>query len=428
MTARLRPVPTGVAAAAALSLALTGCGTGASSTMVVSGTVDATLTLVTAPTFRTPMVNLDAGFADVTGARDPVTGRTANTSSMVAGTLGFGSTVRVAEVSVVEGDTVKAGQALVNLDTSAQRAQLAAAKADADVAAAQVGLLADAIATTYDKEADVRDARAEVVDAIGKVRSGIATVKKKMAQGRAKLAEARRLLAQVNAQIAALPPGVPVPPDLQAVHDQLVAGITAGKAGLRKAAGILHQLRTGLKKATSGLRKIDDGLANIADARGSLRDLKELAELQAAALAVPVDVVRTQLALGRLTAPVDGVVVSVAHVGVQLAPAATVVSIRETRPSTVSAWLSPSQLDRVCTGDPATVTGDWMSGSGVRATLTRIAPSADYPPTSVATDEVHLTRAVEVEFTATEQLPAGVPVEVSIQGCHTAAGNTDPNR
>jgi hypothetical protein len=109
-------------------------------------------------------------------------------------------------------------------------------------------------------------------------------------------------------------------------------------------------------------------------------------------------------------------------------PGATAVTIRETRPSRVTAWLAPVQLAQVCEGDSATITGDWMSGAGVAATLTRIGTRSDYPPTSVATEEVHLTRAVEVEFTAAEQLPAGVPVELTINSCHPAAGNSDTDR
>ena len=93
----------------------------------------------------------------------------------------------------------------------------------------------------------------------------------------------------------------------------------------------------------------------------------------------------------------------------------------------MTAWLAPAELARVCTGDSATILGDWMT-QGVRATLTRIGTRSDYPPTSVATDEIHLTRAVEVEFTATQQLPAGVPVELTINSCHPAAGNTDTDR
>lgn len=412
--------------AAGLAIVLSGCADG--SALVVSGTVKDTLTTVAAPNLGVPAVNLDAGFPTVTGVTSPVTGRTPNLASTVATTFGLGSLVRIGQVLVVEGSYVHAGQTVAIADTSTQRAQLAAAKADAAVAAAQVGLLADAIDTTYDKQADVEDARTKVRDAMAKVRTGIATVKKGIAQGRKKLAQARQALAGVDAQIAALPPGTPVPPPLQTAHDNLVAGIKAGTAGLKKADKILHTLRAGLKKAKSGLRKIEDGLANIADARGNLRDLKHLATLQATAMKVPVSLVRTQLSLAELTAPVDGVVVSVAGPGDMLAAGAAVVTIRETGPSVVSAWLSPAQLPRVCSGDPATVTGDWMPGVGIRATVTRIGTDADYPPTSVPTDEVHLTRAVQVELTTTEQLPAGVPVEISIQGCRTAATANNPNR
>jgi multidrug resistance efflux pump len=212
----------------------------------------------------------------------------------------------------------------------------------------------------------------------------------------------------------------------------MIAGLKAGikklDAGVRKINATLHTLAKGLRKATSGLRKLNDALVTIADARGSLRDVKELASLQADALKVSVDLARLQVTLGEFTSPVNGVVVSAVLAGSELAPGATAVSIRASRPSTVTAWLAPDELARVCAGDAASVVGDWMTGDGVPATLTRIGTRSDYPPTSVATEEVHLTKAVEVEFTASEQLPAGVPVELHINSCHPAAGNSDTDR
>ena len=68
------------------------------------------------------------------------------------------------------------------------------------------------------------------------------------------------------------------------------------------------------------------------------------------------------------------------------------------------------------------------AGTGVRARLTRIGTRADYPPTSVATEEIHLTRAVEVQLTATDQLPAGMPVELTIKSCRPAVATTDTDR
>ena len=47
-----------------------------------------------------------------------------------------------------------------------------------------------------------------------------------------------------------------------------------------------------------------------------------------------------------------------------------------------------------------------------------ISDRADYPPSSNVTDEVHLTRAVPVDVTTQNPLPPGVPVEVTLRGCH----------
>jgi multidrug resistance efflux pump len=441
-------------------LGLAGCSPAASG-IVVSGTVDTGVDTVTAPTLGVTAVNLDAGFADQSGQTSPVTGRTANRTSTAAGKAGIGSTVRIAGVRVAEGDTVHAGQLLVTLDSSMQSAAVSAARADADVAAAGVGVLAAVIDDLGDKKADLEDARATARDGLRTLlsnRSKLLKARSQLSAARpglaarlsslvAKRAQVRAQHDQVAAQLAALEAQLPEHPELQPQVDQLravlaqlddvlaklgagiralTAGIARIDAGLARIRAALPKIAKGLAKVRAGLRRINDGLDKVADLRGNLSDQKEVLALQARALKVPIEAARVQLSLTRLTSPVDGVVVSVAAVGEQLAPGATVAGIRESGPSTVTAWLSPSQLGRICPGDAARVRGDWMDGDGVPATLTRISTSADYPPTSVATDEVHLTRAVEVQFTATEQLPAGVPVEVSIQPCHAAG--TNPSR
>ncbi len=162
----------------ALALALTGC-TASPSTLVVSGTVEDRLETVAVPAVSVPAVNLDAGFTTLTGATNPVTGRTSANLSTVGTTYGFGTFVRLAEVTVAVGDTVTAGQPSDASTPASWSPRSPRPRRTPAVAAAQVDLLGDAIDTTYDKQADINDAKAKVRDAIDKIHDG----KRKLAQG-----------------------------------------------------------------------------------------------------------------------------------------------------------------------------------------------------------------------------------------------------
>ena len=325
----------------------------------------------------------------------------------------------VAAVKVAVGDTVAVGQVLARLDDSALQASLALAKADKAVAHAQVDRLAAAIDETEDAAVDLADKREEITDAI----HTLTQTRHKLVKARAKLHRVRpRLVTQLYQALDLLAnyppvpvPGLPTQEELRKGIRKLKTGLHTIDAGLAKIRRGLPKLDAGLHKARNGLKKLDDVEADLADAQGTLDDLNELAVIAAEASQVPVDLVRIQLDLLGLRSPVNGVVVQVADLGAQLAPGATIATIREDAPSTVTAWLSPTQLGSVCLGTPARITTD--SGTTADATLTRIGTSAEYPPTSVPTDEVHLTRAVEVEFTAATQLPAGIGVDLSIDPC-----------
>ena len=145
------------ATAGTLAVTLAGC-TAAPSALVVSGTAEDRLETVAVPAVSVPAVNLDAGFTTLTGATNPVTGRTGANLSTVGATYGIGTFVRLAEVSVSVGDTVT-----VDSPWPGRHQRPCCpdrrGRGGRSVAAAQVGLLGDAIDTTYDKEADVKDAK-----------------------------------------------------------------------------------------------------------------------------------------------------------------------------------------------------------------------------------------------------------------------------
>ncbi|MDR1711289.1 MAG: HlyD family efflux transporter periplasmic adaptor subunit [Propionibacteriaceae bacterium] len=403
----MRKSATALASLAICAGLLAGC-TPASSGITVTGTVDDATVAVAVPAI--------AGPAAVSAAS----------------VLGLGSVVSVTSVSVRVGDEVAAGQVIAVVDADPLQAQLAAAQADEAAASAQVQVLASSIDATYDKAADIADAKKKINKAIKELKKTRAKLVK--AQKQAK--KARTQLAKQLQQAQALldnyppspPPGTPTQAELQAAIKQLKAAIKKVDAGLKTIKKALPKLDKGLATAKKGLKDLNKASTKLTDARATLKDAKEVAEIAAGASSIPVEMVQAQLAVGEVAAPVSGVVVFAAKVGDRLAPGASLVTIREQQPSTVTAWLSPAQAARVCVGDAAQITGDWMlPGSTVGAKLTRFAESYAYPPTDVPTDEIHLTTALEVEFTADAQLPAGVPVDISLPGCRPAADPIQTN-
>ena len=76
-------------------------------------------------------------------------------------------------------------------------------------------------------------------------------------------------------------------------------------------------------------------------------------------------------------------------------------------------------------GTEAEVRADWFpagpGGSPIRGSVTGISTRAEYPPTSYATSDIHLTRAIRVEITLSDTaeqpaLPPGTPVDVRFLG------------
>ncbi len=407
------------------ALVFTGCGAPPSTVDVVGNVIDPVRTVVV-PTLTQPKVNLDAGFAATPGA-------ITQTPNPVALTYQLGNTQRVAAVLVAEGTHVEAGQKLVILDSAALAANVAAAKADRKVTSAQVDVLAQAITDAASTARTLADNKAKVTDAIKTITKNLAQLKTAKPQLLKARGDLSAKLAQAEYQLAhyppVQPPGVPSKDELRAAIAQLKAGISGINAKLAQIAKTLPKLTAGLAKARAGLAKLESAQGKLSNARAQLRDLHELAGIAAETADIPVAAAELQVGFATLTAPADGVVTWVAQPGEILSTAAPAAIVRESGPSRVTGWLSPAQLARVCVDDPAQIRGDWMpQGQSTAATLSWISPTADFPPSTTATEETHLTRAVQVEFRTDIELPAGVPVEISITGCHPAAGRTEQDR
>jgi multidrug efflux pump subunit AcrA (membrane-fusion protein) len=464
-----------LALAASLVIGLSGCaGPGRIS---VSGNVDDDLVMVQVPRLEIPQPDLDAGFAPAGG----------ETSSPANARTTLGSWNRVAVVDVIEGDEVQAGQVLVRLDSEALRANVSVARANAVVAASQVPVLNSAIDKTYDKEHDVNSALKKINKAIRQLKrtrttlaaqlsqarrqlpqleAQLAQVQRRRQQARDKLRLVNQQLAELKSVVAQLPaprPTAPTPSgapaslnrqqllaqiaNLRQARSQLQNGLKQLKGAEAQLSAAVARLRGGIPLLENAIRKIDDGLAKarsqrsklrkaktkIIDARSELRRTRKLAVVAAQAATVGIDVAENQKLLATVTAPASGLVVYSAPTGQVVAAGATIAKIREDAPNSVTTWLSPAQVAQICVGSQASLHADWMHTTELLdAEVTLVGDRADYPPTSFATDEVHLTRAVPVRLTLTgpsghtgPSLPPGAPVDIAIlpaaynQGCST---------
>ena len=406
------------AGAFAALLALTGC---ASPELAVVGTVRDTTVTVPAPAVEAPVIDLDAGFAAVGAPDSPAQA----------------AVVVVASVAVSQGGQVAAGDTLATLDDAAQRASVAAAKADASLAMAQVDVLSQTIEDADDKASTLASQRQKATKAINTLTSNQKKLKKTLSslastrkQLTGKLAAARKALAGLPPPGTPLPPGVPPPPRAQLTRSvaTLKAAIAKLDAGRKKAQAGLKKLASGLKKARAGLVRLNKARTTLDDAKQQLRDAKELAQVASDGSSVGVDAANWQLGLATVAAPVSGTVVSVVKPGAVLAPGAPLAVIRPDSPALVDAWVSPAQRSQLCPDARALVQGDWMSAP-LHATLTDLGSRATYPPANTATDETHLTRAFQVTVQLSEgpdsarpRLPAGVPATITFPSsesdCH----------
>lgn len=250
------------------------------------------------------------------------------------------------------------------------------------------------------KQADSEPKAQQLRQALDEIDAGLA----KARQGRSQLSEP---LAQAHAGLAKIDGGL-----AQAKEGQ--KKLAAAEAKLADGMG---QLNTNLAKARDGMSQIEDGLTKIADARTQLRRARTMADLAIDRAGVGVRQADDNRSHTTLVAPEDGIVASAPNLGDAFAPGATAVVLRPDRPTRVTTWLAPEQLAQVCRGDGVQVSGDW-AGLNARGNLVRFGARADYPPTAQATDQVHLTRAVEVTVQVDGHLPPGVPVDVSINPCH----------
>ena len=298
---------------------------------------------------------------------------------------------RIAKVLVQEGDVVKLGQVVVELDCTDQdaaldqaRAQLAAATSSSDASragaesAARTAQAAHASATAAHGQLDALEAQEKLA--------------------RLDLERTRRLAATGAVPRAELDAAI-------SRHDTLVAQIAAQRAA------------EGASRDQASASN-SNGAASQAQATAAQRNI----EVARAAIA------RAELAVRECTlvAPRDGMIATrVLEPGEPVQPGSTILTITDVSEARTRFYLPNAELAAAAPGRRVRVRADAYPDETFEGTIFYVSPRAEFTPRNVQTreDRERLVYAVEVRIpNADLRLRSGMPVEVTIEPASASIG------
>lgn len=282
--------------------------------------------------------------------------------------LAFNASERIATLLVHEGEQVKAGQLLGELDTRSLQLKLAVAKAQSAVSE----------------------------QALLKLRTG--SRPEELAQANAAVSAAQAEADNAAAQAARL----------RGLHDDTAGrGVSTNDvdnaaARAKVAAAHLQEARKARELVAAGARKEDIASASAqADA----------ARAQSALLA-------QQLADARLIAPVDAVVrARLLEPGEMASPQKPVLSLAIMQGKWVRTYVSERDLGRIRPDMPATVTIDSAPQQGIAGRIGTISSVAEFTPKTVQTEDLRTALVYEVRVLvddSQDRLRLGLPATVRI--------------
>jgi len=354
----------------------------------------------------------------------------AYSGTVQAESAAVGSTIggRVISVEVASGQRVRAGQVLVKLDDSAQRAALAQARAQLDQAqAALAGLTGGAAQAQREQAAaQTRQAAAGYQKTAALSQYQIVAAQQGVRQARAEVEKARAAAAQAQTDAARVEllysqgaVAAQQRDTAASTAQQATATLTAAKTQLATAQSNLNATRGGsapadvtaasgaYQAAAAGQRSID---VNSASQIQQARSVVEVARSN-------VSAAQTRLDEMTIRAPADGTVEDIdLHPGDLVAPNAPVAMVDEFRDPYVRIYLSQADLARITTGSVVRVRSD-ETGQTFGGLVEQIDTTAQFTPQNVQTpeDRAALNFGVKVGIhDPNHVLRAGTTAEVAL--------------
>jgi HlyD family secretion protein len=290
---------------------------------------------------------------------------------------------RIVKMPVREGQSVKAGDLLVQLDCADPEAQVA--EGEARVAAAELQAQAAGAQAKASERARVAAGAAE--------QAAQAQAEALKAQAEAADRQAKRL-AQLSQDVSA------------SNIDQTQAS----------ASGLSAQVRAARAQAAASGQQA--AVAEVTIHASSAQAQAALAQVKAAA----AQLARARLLAGEcvLTAPRDAIVETLPHeVGEFTAPGAVLVRLVDLSEVKATFYLPNAELAAVKQGAPAEVVADAYPGEVFRGTVRTVSVEAEFTPRNIQTrtDRDRLVYPVEVTVENRDgKLRAGMPVQVTLPG------------
>jgi HlyD family secretion protein len=360
---------------------------------------------------------------------------------------------RIIRLTVDEGDRVRAGQIVAELETQEATTQVAQAEAAVTQAEAKVALAQQAVVTQQQvTDAQVAQAKAQAAAAGTAVPQSEAAlaIEKQTAQEAVKAAEAQvnSAQAQVGAaesalgkargdlsrQKALLAQGAVAADQVegaQTAYDAAAAQARSAREAVAQAQAQLASARANLMQVEIQRRAVEAARANLAQAEAGLRNAEsgytvvaqrrqDLAAAQAALAQARANLRYVQVIAGHNTiqAPRDGVIQTKnVEEGEVVAAGAALYTLVDPQDIWLRVFIPEDQIGRVRIGQVAHVSVDSFPGRIFEGRVIEKSGRGEFTPGNVQTqgDRVKLVFSVKIQLTNTDDsLKPGMPADAEI--------------
>jgi HlyD family secretion protein len=289
---------------------------------------------------------------------------------------------RLIDLKLAEGDRVKAGDLVAQLDTADVRLALQRAAAERLAADAQLRLLLAGARQEDIRQADAQRAAAEA----------------DLAAARQELASAERDLQRFDALLASNSGAQKPRDDAATRRDVGKDRVRAGEERVKAAAEAVARLKSGARR-----EEIDAARARVAGVDAQIATLQKT--MTDATVLSPASGTVTQKLVDR---------------GELIAPRTPIVVVADLDHVWANVYVDEPLVPRVTLGQAATVITD-AGGPGIDGTVTFISPKAEFTPRNVQTAEERSKLVFRVKITVDNRaglLKQGMPVEAEIRFKH----------